>query len=309
MDALILWGLCFGAGAILLLTSQPFGAPKQSLADRLTALRSGSETKRDEDGRVKVFKTRIFEEVVRPVVEEVGTAVASNAARVGIGGRSLEKKLQAAGDQGGLPLFIGQKVVSGTIGFLILPLAASLRLAPHFPMWIWLSAAVVGFFLPDLLLEATLRRRRMTLLDGLAQATELLCLGVSSGLGLEQAVEEMAQGGSGAFFMELRRCLKRARVEGLSAGRSLDFLAERIRLPEAAALAAGVKLAEQGAPIKETLRAQAHNMRERRRLSLLEAGERSQVRMALPVGVFILPAFFVLLLYPAAIHLLQVTNP
>lgn len=309
MVALILWGFCFGAGAILLLTAQPFGAPKQSLADRLAALRSGSEAKRGEGPRAQVFKTRVFEELVRPVVEEVGAALASLAARFGIGGGTLEKKLQAAGDRGGLPLFIGQKVVSGTVGFLIFPLAASLRLAPHLPKWIWLVAAVAGFFLPDLLLEATLRRRRMALLDGLAQATELLCLGVSSGLGLEQAVEEMAQGGSGSLFIELRSCLKRARVEGLSAGRALDILAERIGLPEAAALAAAVKLAEQGAPIKETLRAQAHTMRERRRLSLLEAGERSQVRMALPVGVFILPAFFVLLLYPAAIHLLQVTNP
>jgi tight adherence protein C len=192
---------------------------------------------------------------------------------------------------------------------MLIPLAASLRLAPHLPMVVWLAAAVAGFFLPDLLLAGTLRRRRVALLEGLAQATELLSLGVSSGLALEQAVEEMAQGGSGPLFEELRICLKRARVDGRSAGRALDSLAKRTGLPEATALAASVKLAEQGAPLKETLRAQAHAMRERRRLSLLEAGERSQVRMALPVGLFILPAFFVLLLYPAAIHLLQVTSP
>lgn len=309
MGALVLWGLCLGAGLLLLLTAQPFGAPKASLADRLAALRPATASPK-QVARVPVFKTRVFEDVLRPLLEEVGAMVASGAARLGIfGGGSLERKLQAAGDRGGLPLYIGQKVASGTVAFLIFPIAASLSMGPQFPIWVWLVAAVVGFLLPDALLAARIRQRRLTLLEGLAQATELLALGVASGLGIEQAVDEMARGGSGPLFDELSWSIKRTRVEGYGAGRALDVLAERTNLPQAASLAAAVKLAEQGAPLRETLRAQAHAMRESRRLSLLEAGERSEVRMALPVGVFILPAFFVLLLYPAAMHLLQVTGP
>jgi hypothetical protein len=40
---------------------------------------------------------------------------------------------------------------------------------------------------------------------------------------------------------------------------------------------------------------------------LIEEAERAQVRMALPVGLLILPAFFVMILYPATVQLLQVT--
>jgi tight adherence protein C len=308
MGALFLWGLCFGAGALLLLTAQPLGAPKPSLAERLAALRPAAG-RPSHTAKVPVFKSRVFEDVFRPIIEEVGAAVASAAGRVGIGADSLERRLQAAGDRGGLPLYIGQKIASGTVAFLVFPIAASLRLGPHFPMWVWVVAAVAGFFLPDALLAGRVRHRRMEILEGLAQATELLALGVASGLALEQAIDEMARGGAGPLFDELRSCLKRTRVDGHPASRALDALAERTDLPQAASLAAAVQLAEQGAPVRETLRAQAHAMRETRRLSLLEAGERSEVRMALPVGVFILPAFFVLLLYPAAIHLLQVTGP
>lgn len=308
MDGLLIWALCFGVGALLLLTAQPYGAPKPTLEERLAALRPAIDTQVDEAPRTRVFRTRIFEEAFRPLIEEVGAAVTSLLTRLGVGSDSLLKKLQAAGDQGGLPLYIGQKIASGTIAFLILPIAASIRLVPHSPAWLWLIAAVAGFFLPDALLASRVRRRRLELVEGLAQATELLALGVASGLAVEQAINEMARGGSGALFDELKGCVKRTRVEGRGAGQALDSLAELTGLPEAASLAAAVKLAEQGAPLKETLRAQAHSMREGRRLALLEAGERSQVRMALPVGLFILPAFFVLLLYPAAVHLLQLTQ-
>jgi hypothetical protein len=41
----------------------------------------------------------------------------------------------------------------------------------------------------------------------------------------------------------------------------------------------------------------------------VEAGERAQIRMLLPTGLLILPAFFVVVLYPAAVQLLKVTGP
>ena len=66
--------------------------------------------------------------------------------------------------------------------------------------------------------------------------------------------------------------------------------------------------AHHGTPILQTLRAQAHAARERRRLALLEAGERAQVTMIIPVAGLILPAFFLVILWPASVALLRLSG-
>ena len=86
-------------------------------------------------------------------------------------------------------------------------------------------------------------------------------------------------------------------------------LATDIDLPELAALAGTLQAASrQGTPVLQTLRAQAHAARERRRLGLLEAGERAQVTMIVPVAILILPAFFLVILWPASVALLRLST-
>lgn len=308
MSALVLWAVCFGLGAILLFTSQPVGAPKRSLAQRLRALRPDATVEESQASK-RVFRTRLLEEVIRPVLERWGEVLADFGARIGVSGASVRAKLTAGGDEGGLPLFYGQKLASLLIGVLILPLAESMGLGPRLAPWVWLGFGVVAFFFPDALLSARVRSRRMVLTEGSLQASELFALAVASGLGLEQAIDEVAEGGSGPFFEELRRSLKETRIAGGRAGAALQMVAERTGLPEAASLSAAVGLAERGAPLVQTLRAQAQTMRQRGRILLLESGERAQIRIVLATGIFILPAFFVLVLYPAAVHLVQVAAP
>jgi tight adherence protein C len=147
------------------------------------------------------------------------------------------------------------------------------------------------------------------MLAGLSAATRLLSLAVSAGYGLEQAIAEVASSGSGAFFDELSRRISRARLDGRPAVEALVDLAEDAELPELAALAGALMAgSRQGVPVLQTLRAQASAVRERWRLGLIEAGERAAVTMLLPIGVFILPAFFLVVLYPAAVNLMQLSS-
>ena len=60
---------------------------------------------------------------------------------------------------------------------------------------------------------------------------------------------------------------------------------------------------EQGLPLSQSLAAQAHALRERQRVHILEEGGKATVRMLLPVAVLILPALFVVVLVPAAVEL------
>jgi len=218
--------------------------------------------------------------------------------------------LRAVGDRGGLALFEGQKLAGALIGFSFLPAAESFGLAPVTPVWVWLAAAAAGFLLPDVMLKRRAESRRRRMREDLVHFAELVALAVSAGLGVEGALDEAVGSGEGPLFDELRRLLREGRLRGESASAAISRVPAEVGLADAESLAAAIRAAaDHGTAITQALRAQARALRQRRRLELVEASERAQVRMLLPVGLLILPAFFVVVLYPAAVQLLRLTGP
>jgi len=208
-------------------------------------------------------------------------------------------------------LHVGQKVFGALVGLGLLPAFNQLGVTPfgRWPAWLWLAAGIAGFLTPDADLARKIARRRRELLVGLGAASEFLARAVSAGCGLEQALVEAAAAGSGPFFAELSRRLSLARLQGQQGVDAISQMAQEIDLPELAALAGALQAgARQGTPVLQTLRAQAHAARERRRLGLLEAGERAQVTMIVPVATLIFPAFFLVILWPASVALLRLSN-
>jgi tight adherence protein C len=291
------------------LTAQPIGAPRPSLRRRLAALRLESAPERPRQSE-RVSRISPLEESLRPVLERAGNGAARFLGRFGLDLRETEERLRAVGDRGGLPLFLGQKLAGALVGFAFLPVAASFGIAPATPVWSWIAAAMGGFALPDAILKAKAEARRRRMREDLVHLAELLSLAVSAGLGVEGALEQATAGAEGPLFDQLRRLLREARLRGEPSSEALARLSAEAGLPEAEPLVEAVRAgASQGAPVTQALRAQGRTLRERRRLELVEAGERAQVRMLLPIGLLILPAFFVLLLYPAAVQLLRLTGP
>jgi tight adherence protein C len=307
VNAALLFGALFGLGALSLLTAQRHGAAKPSLAHRLDQLRPDIPSESTKP-RVRVFRTEVFEQLLRPHIERAGELGSAVLRRLGLNLSETEDRLRITGDRGGLPLFIGQKIASGIIGFAFLPAAASMRAAPRTPLFLWLALGTAGFVMPDLVLRSRAQTARRAMRDELVRFTEMLTLAVSSGPGLEGAIDQVVSSADGRLFAEVRRLLREGGLRAESAATSLSRLAGDLGLPEAEPLATALRTATaQGTPVIQALRAQAHAVRERRRLELIEAGERAQIRMLLPVGLLILPAFFVVVLYPAAVQLLRVT--
>ena len=241
----------------------------------------------------------------------MGDAFLRAAALFGLDPSDTARRLRAAGEPYGPAVFWGQKIAGLGVGVLLPPIlsAAGIGPASGWPPWTWGASTLLGFIGPDLGLRARIQARRSEMLAGLAAATRLLSLAVSAGYGLEQAVAEVASSGGGPFFEELARRISRARLDGRPAVEALVDLAADAELPELAALAGALMAGNrQGVPVLQTLRAQAASVRERWRLGLIEAGERAAVTMLLPIGVFILPAFFLVVLYPAAVNLLQLSS-
>lgn len=309
MTQVLVLASLFGAGAILLLTAQPVGASRQSLARRLAAL---SPEPTHERTRVAepVFHTRLFEESLRPLLERAGAGVFRLLGRLGLDLRATDERLRAAGDRGGLALFEGQKLAGALVGFSFLPAAESFGLAPITPVWLWLVAAAGGFLLPDAMLKRRAETRRRRMREDLVHFAELVSLAVSAGLGVEGALDQAACSGKGPLFEELRTLLREGRLRGVSASATMTRLPAEVGFVDAEPLAAAIQAAaDHGTAVTQALRAQARALRDRRRLELVEAAERAQVRMLLPVGLLILPAFFVVVLYPAAVQLLRLTGP
>jgi tight adherence protein C len=308
VTAAILFGGLFGLGALAILTAQRHGAPKPSFAARLDALRPESAPEARKSAE-RVFRTDVFEEVLRPAIERAGRTVAALLARVGLDLRGTEERLRIVGDRGGLTLFLGQKVLSGLVGFSFLPAAESFHIAPATPVAFWIGAGAFGFVVPDLVLRSRAQTAKRRLRDDLVRMTEMLTLAVSAGLGLEGALEQAARQADGRLFTELRRLQRDAQLRGEPGSAVLARLPDETGLTEIEPIATAVRTAAtQGTPIVQALRAQVRALRDRRRLELVEAGERAQIRMLLPVGLLILPAFFVVILYPAAMQLLRVTG-
>ena len=309
MTQVLVLASLFGAGAILLLTAQPVGASRQSLARRLAAL-SPEPTPERALTAEPVFHTRLFEESLRPLLESAGAGVFRLLGRLGLDLRATDERLRAAGDRGGLALFEGQKLAGALVGFSFLPAAEAFGLAPVTPVWLWLVAAAGGFLLPDAMLKRRAETRRMRMREDLVHFAELVSLAVSAGLGVEGALDQAASSGEGPLFEELRALLREGRLRGASASATMARLPTEVGFVDAEPLAAAIQAAaDHGTAVTQALRAQARALRDRRRLELVEAAERAQVRMLLPVGLLILPAFFVVVLYPAAVQLLRLTGP
>ncbi len=304
--AVVAWVAVASAGLLLLLSAQPVGRPKPSLARRLESLRP---ERRDAPERPNVFGLPGLDAALLPALTALGETALRLVAALGIDPRTHARKLTAAGEPYGAAVFWGQKIAGLIVGVMLPPILGAVGISPNWPLWVWAAAGCLGFVGPDLGLNARVRTRRREMLAGLAAATRLLTLAVSAGYGLEQAIAEVASSGRGPFFDELAHRISKARLESRPAVDALAGLAEDAQLPELAALAGALTAGtRQGVPVLDTLRAQATSVRERWRLGLIEAGEKAAVTMLLPIGALILPAFFLVVLYPAAVNLLQLST-
>jgi tight adherence protein C len=85
---------------------------------------------------------------------------------------------------------------------------------------------------------------------------------------------------------------------------ALDGIADRTNLTPLARFVDGIAVAlERGTPLADVLRAQAIDVREARKRSLLEIGGRKEIVMMVPVVFLVLPVTVVFALYPGLIQI------
>lgn len=210
------------------------------------------------------------------------------------------KKLISAGRPLTAPLFL-------TLKFLLaasLPVITFIVLRPQPPLL--LIPLLVGFILPDLWLNNTIKKRQLAVSRDLPHVIDLLNICVGAGLDFMMAVSRVMQEFRPcALVDELKTLMEEIRM-GSPRRDALKNLTRRINSPEIISFARTLAQADRmGTPIGEALKIQAEEIRFRRFQRGEEMALKAPLKLLLPLLLFILPVVLVIVAGPI---LLQFTR-
>jgi pilus assembly protein TadC len=162
-----------------------------------------------------------------------------------------------------------------------------------------LLASGAGFFVPDVLLVRRAAQRRRDFRYALSLFLDLVVIVLAGGGGVETALHDAANAGSGWAFTELRRTLNTARLQRSSPWAALTKLGETIGSAETIELASSVELAgTSGARVRASLRAKAISAREHELAEAEAEAVAASERMGAPM-VAMFAGLILLIGYPA----------
>lgn len=167
-----------------------------------------------------------------------------------------------------------------------------------------------GFVLPDLLDDRRWRRVQVQLQLVLPAYLDLLGLCTRAGLTLEAAIERVsaASDQTDPMAAQWRRVLSDIRL-GTTRRHALEQMAQRVRLAELDGVVAALAQTEGlGVPVTATLHNQSRRLRERQRFRAEEAAQKVQVAILFPLVCCLLPALLLVVVGPAAVHILDVVQ-
>ncbi len=204
-------------------------------------------------------------------------------------------------------VFLGSKIACA----ILLPLAwigiAYLTARPLGSVAVWaVACAVVGFYLPSLIVSIRQRRRHDEVLAALPDALDLLVVCVEAGLGIAAAIQRVADEialASPALSGELA-VVNQEMLAGVARFDALRNLARRTGVQDLYSLVAMLIQTDRlGTSVADALRAHAQSMRTRRRQRAEMLARKAAVKLAFPLVLLILPALMVVILGPAAIQI------
>jgi len=158
------------------------------------------------------------------------------------------------------------------------------------PAVVGVIGAVVGYFVPDLLLGRAQESAQTGAAEAVLAFIELVTLERLTNASATQALHNAAALSDVAVFGQIRTALERARLEQQSPYAELRRLADQLRLPELADVADVMQLDETGAALSTALRARVKELRDahltRAQTRAAADAEGMTLYMALPALIF-----------------------
>jgi tight adherence protein C len=217
-----------------------------------------------------------------------------------------KKKLISAGkgDQESIDRFLAIRVI--TVALAPVGAYIAFKYAPVGGMGrLMLTGLVAALFVlgPDSVLNRQVEDRQYEIRRRLPDVMDLLVISVEAGLGFEQALDRTTAAVPGPLTQEFSRMLGEVRA-GATRADAMRALDARTNVPEIRSFVLAILQADTfGVSIGRVLRAQADEMRIKRRQLAQERAQKAPVKMLLPMVFCIFPSLFVIVLGPAAISI------
>jgi len=288
------------AGVLTLLGMRLWARPKAAL-ERVTG--ASMEAQR----QMPRHPSLVFHDLVK----KLGSILPASPKDVTV----MQRRLIRAGirNPGALKMLYGAKLILG----LVLPIAAGFALVAS-PLGAErkalavMGALAVGFFGPNEYVRMRARRRQRAIRRGLPNALDLLVVCVESGLGLDQAIMQVAKELENAH-PEISQEFTLVNLE-LRAGKrrleALRNLADRSAVDELKKLVAVLIQADRfGTGIAQSLRGHSDYMRVQARQTAEEKAAKLGVKLVFPIFFCILPSLFVVTVGPVMVRIFRELLP
>ena len=246
-----------------------------------------------------------YEKVVA-VVKRLGNAAPRSMSEMG----TLQRKLVNAGyrNREALAVFFGIRAATALVGFALF--ASPILGRPN--LMLAIGAGGLGYLLPSMVLGRIARKRQHRIRLGLPDALDLLVVSVEAGLGLDQAIQRVADELPFAhpdLSDELRLINLELRA-GKARSEALKNLAERTGVDDIASLVAMLVQTDKfGTSVAQSLRVHSDTLRTKRRQRAEEAAAKLGVKMVFPLVFCIFPAIWIVTIGSAVIKFLEVFGP
>jgi tight adherence protein C len=249
--------------------------------------------------------TSFFDRVISPVLEK-STSLGRRFTPVGYM-ESKRKTLLHAGLRGPdeLDRFMAKRVLFVFAIPVMLAVMAWLPIETKLKLAMMFLGALILLVLPDVRLSSQVAIRQKAIRRTLPDILDLLTISVEAGLGFEQAIDRITDAVPGALSDEFNRMIGEMRA-GSARSEALQALETRTGVEEVKSFVLSMVQADTfGVSVGRVLRAQADEMRVKRRQLAQEAAQKAPVKMLLPMTFFIFPPLFIVVMGPAMINIVN----
>ncbi|NMR29957.1 type II secretion system F family protein [Crystallibacter degradans] len=250
-------------------------------------------------GPVNVTPFGPLERIIRPVLLDA----VSWLGRFNLGTTVLSKRLAQAGRRQTAVDFRAEQLLWAVLGLAIgillaLVSAAGGGLDPVTGIVLTIGLAAGGFLLRDYMLTVQIQRRETKMLAEFPSLAELMALAVSAGESTTGALERICRSAQGELADEFATVLADTR-SGTPLLAALQDFSRRSRLQALVRFVDGITVAvERGTPLAEVLRAQAQDVRDMAKRSLMESAGKKEIAMMVPLVFGVLPLTVLFAVYP-----------
>ena len=223
----------------------------------------------------------------------------------------IEVKLERAGNPTGInstTFFASRFIVAILIAFIMIIVfiyAPNQSVFSLQNMGLILLFSLIGFSIPNLLLQSKINRRQKEVRKALPDALDLLTICVEAGLGFEASMKKIQEKWEHELALSFGRALQEIQL-GKIRREALRDMADRVGIIELDSFVAAVIQSEQlGVSMSKLLRIQSDDMRTRRRQAAEAEAQKAPVKMLFPMALLIFPTIMLILLGPAALLLMR----